>query len=414
MNSRERIIKALHHQQPDRVPIDFGGHRSSGISAIAYARLKKALGITTGNIYVYDMIQQLAIVEPMVLDAVNADVIELGRGFLLQDTDWKDWVLPDETPCKIPSFINLEKRGGDWFLLSDDGMDLGVMKKGCLYFEQVSWPWADVDFENQQVYDFDDAFRHSMWTAVSIPGGHIPLIDEGIQELAEGAKCLRESTDRAVLGIFGGSLFEVPQFLYRIDNYLTYMGLYPDACERLTRALCEFYLVRMEKWLAAVGPYIDVILFGDDLGGQNGPLMSPAMYRRYYKPWHSKLWKRAKELAPHVTIHLHCCGGVEPLLGDLIEAGLDSINPVQISCNGMSPNHLKATYGCDLSFWGGGCDTRDVLPNGTPGDVRQHVQEMVSIWNPNGGFVFQQVHNIMADIPAGNILAMFEGLETVS
>jgi uroporphyrinogen decarboxylase len=166
----------------------------------------------------------------------------------------------------------------------------------------------------------------------------------------------------------------------------------------------------MEKWLKAVGPYIDVMLFGDDMGGQNGPLMSPKMYREYYRPWHTKLWKRAKELAPHVSIHLHSCGGIEPLLEDLIEAGLESVNPVQISCAGMDARTLKRKYGSRLTFWGGGCDTRHVLPHGTPEEIRNHVREQVRILSPGGGFVFQQVHNILADVPPENIVAMFKAV----
>jgi uroporphyrinogen decarboxylase len=195
-----------------------------------------------------------------------------------------------------------------------------------------------------------------------------------------------------------------------MDNYLMYMGLYPEACERLSEALCTLYLSRLEAWLGTVGPYIDVILFGDDLGGQNGPLMSPDMYRRYYKPWHTRLWRRAKELAPHVNVHLHCCGGIEPLLEDLIEAGLESANPVQITCDGMAPGHLKRTYGDRFSFWGGGCDTRHTLPHGTPEEIREHVHGLVATWAPGGGFVFQQVHNIMADVPPESILAMFDAV----
>ena len=407
MNSRQRVIASLSHQQPDKVAIDFGGHRSSGIAAITYAKLKKALGIPSGDIYVYDMVQQLAIVEPEVLDAVGADVVELGRAFLQNDSDWKDWVLPDGTPCKIPGYINIEKRADDWILLSNDGVDLGIMKKGCLYFEQIFWPWETVDFENQHEFDFEYAFANSMWLSTPTPGGHISLTDKGCKELAEGARKLRESTDRAILGIFGGNLFEVPQFLYKIDNFLMYLSLYPEAINRLLHSLCDFYIPRMEKWLAAVGPYIDVMLFGDDLGGQNGPLMSPAMYRQYYKPLHSKLWKHAKQLAPHINIHLHCCGGIDPILNDLIEAGLESTNPVQISCAGMAPGHLKDVYGDRITFWGGGCDTRSVLPNGTPDQVRQNVRQLVSTFAPGGGFVFQQVHNILADVPIENILAMF-------
>ena len=410
MTSRERIIAAVNHTQPDCVPIDFGGHRSSGIAAIAYARLKQALGIHAGDIYVYDMVQQLAIVEPEVLDAVGADVVELGRGFMLDDADWRPWVLPDGTPCKIPAFINVEKRGQDSFLVSDDGVDLAIQAEGFLYFEQIHWPWLERNPSEQDFSDLEEAFKYTMWTGIPVPGGHIPLTDDGLAELAAGAKRLRESTDRAILGIFGGNLFEVPQFLYRIDTYLTHMGFFPEACERLSEALCDFYMPRMEKWLGAVGPYIDVMLFGDDLGGQTGPLMSTEMYRAYYKPWHMKLWKRAKELAPRVNIHLHCCGGIEPLLDDLIDAGLESSNPVQITCAGMDPAGLKTTYGDRFTFWGGGCDTRHVLPHGTPDEVRDNVRRLVSVWSPGGGFVFQQVHNILADVPPENIIAMFEAV----
>lgn len=408
MTSRERVRCALEHRQPDRVPIDFGGHRSSGIAAIAYAKLKKALGITSGDIYLYDMVQQLAIVEPEVLDAVGSDVVELGRGFMLDDSEWTDWVLPDGTPCKIPAFIHVERRGDDSYLLSDEGTELAIQKAGCLYFEQIHWPWIDRNPDEQDFSDLEDAFRQTMWTAIAAPGGHLPSTPEGLQQLADGARAFRESTDRAIIGLFGGNLFEVPQFFYRIDNYLMHLGLYPEACERLSQALCTHYLSRLEKWLEAVGPHIDLILFGDDFGSQTGPLISPDMYRRYYKPWHAKLWHRTKELAPHIKVLLHSCGGIELLLDDLIEVGLDSLNPVQITCAGMDPNHLKTTYGKRLTFWGGGCDTRDVLPNRTPEQVGEHVRNLLSIWAPDGGYVFQQVHNIMANIEPANIIAMFE------
>jgi uroporphyrinogen decarboxylase len=344
------------------------------------------------------------------MDAVGADVVELGRGFLLDESDWKEWVLPDGTPCKIPTYINVEKRGTASYLLADDGVNLAIQPEGCLYFEQIHWPWLDRNPDQQDFSDLEDAFKHTMWTGIPSPGGHIPLTQDGCAQLAAGARNLRESTDRAIMGLFGGNFFEVPQFLYRIDNYLMHLGTCPEACERLSEALCDFYISRLEKWLGAVGPYIDVILFGDDLGGQSGPLISPAMYRRFHKPWHAKLWRRAKELAPHVNVHLHSCGGIEPLLNDLIEAGLESSNPVQISCNGMEPAHLKKTYGDRFTFWGGGCDTRQVLPLGTPEEVRENVRNLISVWHPGGGFVFQQVHNILADVAPENIIAMFEAV----
>ena len=411
--SGDRIRASLNHLQPDQIALDFGGHRSSGISAIAYGKLKKAMGISSGSIYVYDIIQQLAIVEPEMLDAIGADVVELGRGFLLDDSQWKDWVLPDGTPCKIPVFLNLEKRGEEWILLSDNGIDLGIMKKGCLYFEQIYWPWAGMNPEEQDFSDIESVFGQSMWTGTPSPGGHLPLTEEGCRELAEGAKKLRESSNRAIIGLFGGNLYEVPQMLYGMEEYFMHMAMYPEACKRLSQALVDYYLPRLEKWLKAVGPYIDVVLFGDDLGSQGGPQMSAGMYREYYKPWHSMMWKKVKEVAPHVNVHLHCCGGIEPLLEDLIDAGLESTNPVQISCQGMDPGHLKATFGDRLTFWGGGCDTGHILPHGTPEEVRQNVRELVSVFAPGGGFVFQQVHNIMADVPPGNIIAMFDEVNKI-
>ena len=409
MTSRERVLAALNHQPPDRVPVDFGGHRSSGIMAIAYAKLKQALGITSGDVYVYDMVQQLALVEEPVLDALGSDLIELGRGFLLDDADWTDWTLPDGTPCKIPSYINVERRGDDWVLISDDGIDLAVQKQDCLYFEQIHFPLMERGIANDDFSDLTEQLPRTMWTGVPTPGAHLPLDDPGLAALADGARRLRAATDRAIIGLFGGNFFEVPQFLYRIDNYLTDVALHPDAVRRLSDALLAMYTANLEKWLGAVGPYIDIILFGDDLGGQTGPLLSPVTYRELYKPYHAALWGRAKKLAD-VKVMLHCCGGIEPLLEDLIDAGLDTINPVQISCRGMDPRRLKTTCRGRLCLWGGGCDTRDVLPNGSPDAVARHVREQVDTLAPGGGFVFQQVHNIMADVPPQNIIAMFRAV----
>ncbi len=406
MNSRERVMAALNHQQPDRVAIDFGGHRSSGISAIAYAKLKKALGISSGDVYVYDIPQQLAIIEPEVLDVLQVDTIEMGRGFLLEENDWKGWTLPDGTPCKIPYYINLEKEGDDTFAFSKEGVKIAVQKKGCLYFEQCYYPMADRPFGADAFADVTAALSKNMWGALATAGGHLPFTKDGLKELALGAKALRESTDRAIIGIFGGNLFEAPQFLYGMDKYLMYMGLYPDLCIKLSELLCDHYMGCMESYLGAVGPYIDIILFGDDFGGKTGPLISPSMYREFYKPYQRRMWTRARELAD-VKVLLHSCGGIEPLLGDFIEAGLDAVNPVQITCDGMDAGELKKRYGDRLTLWGGGCDTRDVLGNQSPVDIQKHVKEQLSIMHPGGGFVFQQVHNVMANVPAENIIAMF-------
>jgi len=226
--------------------------------------------------------------------------------------------------------------------------------------------------------------------------------------MMEGAKKLRQSTDRLIIGIFGGNMFEIPQLMFRNDNYLLYTAIYPEATLELSEILCSHYMSEMEKWLGAVGPYIDMMLFGDDFGSNQGPIIDPEMYRLYYKPFHQKMWKRAKEIAPHIKIQLHCCGSVEPFLEDMIEAGLDAINPVQISCRGMQLEDLKNKYGGRLTFWGGGCDTQSILGQGTPDDIETHVKKQLSIMKGSGGFVFQQVHNILGNVPAANIIRMFE------
>lgn len=410
MTPKQRVMNSILHKQPDKVPVDFGGHRSSGISAIAYAKLRDKLGLESKPVRIYDMIQQLAIVDEDVLDLFNIDVVEMGRGFYNDDSKWKEWTLPDGTRCRIPDFVNIKKSGENWLLYSADGQEVGIQKKGCLYFEQTHFPLMERGIESDDFSDLADHLGHAIWAAVPHPGAHMALDDEGLRELEQGARQLRQATDRAIVGLFGGNLFEFPQWLYRMDNFMMYLGLYPDQVMKFTEALCNIHLANLEKWLSAVGNYIDIIMFGDDLGGQNGPLISPDMYRRYYKPFHTKLWNRAKELAD-VKTQLHCCGGVNELLDDLIDAGLDIINPVQITCAGMDAEHLKEKFGKRITFWGGGCDTRDILPNASPDEVSEHVQKQLEIMSPGGGFVFQQVHNIMANVPVENIVAMFEAVK---
>lgn len=408
MNPRERVLTALNHQQPDRAAIDLSGHRSSGISAIAYSKLRRHLGLKEKSIRIYDMVQQLAIVDDDVLDYFSVDVVEMGRGFCLEDKDWKDWVLPDGTPAQIPYYINVKKVDDDWLLYATDGTELGIQTKGCLYFEQTHFPLLNTDIESDDFSRLEEAISHTIWAGTPHPGAHLPLNDEGLAEMSEKARKLRESTDRAIVGLFGGNMFELPQWLYRMDNFLMYMGLYPEAVNRLLEKLCLIHMANLEKWMGAVGPYVDVVLFGDDLGGQNGPLISPTMYKEILKPHHKKLWNHAKELAD-VKVMLHCCGSINLLLDDLIDAGLDAVNPVQISCNNMGAAELKAKFGDRLVFWGGGCDTRDVLPNGSYDEIVRHTKEQIQILNASGGFIFQQVHNIMANVAPENICAMFDG-----
>ncbi len=403
MKPRERVLAALNHQEADRVPIDFGGHRSSGIAAIAYAKLRRQLGLEERPIRVYDPVQQLAVIDEDVLELFHVDTIELGRGFALDDDHWSDWTLPDGSPCQMPAWATPERIEGQWILKNHEGVIVGRMPDGAIYFEQCYWPYMEND-------DFDrlpEALEETIWVAIKSPPGPLAEGAQGAQRLAEGARKLRARTDRAVIGLFGGNLLEVGQFLYRIDNFLMLLAGNPKRAHEFLDRLVELHLEGLERYLNAVGDSIDIILFGDDLGMQNGPQMSTAMYEEFFKPRHARMWNRAKELAD-VKVMLHCCGGVQPLLQHLIDAGLDAINPVQISCTGMDPRELKQAFGAHLTFWGGGCDTHRVLADGSPDEIRDHVRGQIDILKPGGGFVFQQVHNILANVPPENVIAMFQ------
>ncbi|MHC4700962.1 MAG: uroporphyrinogen decarboxylase family protein [Planctomycetota bacterium] len=400
MTSRERVLAALDHCETDRVPVDFSGHRSSGIAAIAYPRLREYLGLPPKPVRVYDVIQQLAVVDEDVLDRFGVDTFELGRGFALDERSWTPWTLPDGTACFVPAWTLIERDEKRWVIRSKSGRVLAHMPDGALYFEQTYFPFVEGD----DLDAISDVLAESMWTAIASPPGPVSA-----EQLSAGAERLRAGTDRAVIGLFGGNLFEVGQFLYRNDVFMMLLAGEPAHAHKFLDKLMEIHLANLERFLAAVGEHIDIILFGDDLGMQTGPMMSPAMYCEFFKPRHKLLWSRAKELAD-VKIMLHCCGGVRELLPHLIEAGVDAINPVQISCSGMDAAELKAEFGKDITFWGGGCDTRDILPNAAPEEVAKHTRRQVEILRPSGGFVFQQVHNILANVPAENVTAMFDAV----
>jgi uroporphyrinogen decarboxylase len=403
MTSRERVLKALDHQETDRVPIDLSGHRSSGIAAVAYARLRDCLGLPRKTIRVYDPVQQLAIVHEDVLQLFKVDTIELGRAFAREDQYWADWVLPDGTPCQMPVWVKPERAENESVLRSNSGTIIARMPEGCLYFEQCHYPFA----EHDDLDHIAEAFAESMWTEIKSPPGPLVGGPDGWQVLAEGATRLRQETDRAIIGLFGGNLLETGQFLYRNDNFFLLMAGDPQRAHQFLDKLTEMHLANLDKYLAAVGNNIDIILFGDDLGMQNGPQISPAMYRKFFYPREKMMWQRVKENS-RARILLHCCGGVYELLDGLIEAGMEAINPVQITCRGMDPAGLKARFGQRMTFWGGGCDTREMLSRGTPAQVREHVRRLLDIWRPGGGYVFQLVHNIMADVPPQNVVAAYE------
>ncbi|MBN1271005.1 MAG: methyltransferase [Candidatus Aminicenantes bacterium] len=403
MDSRTCILEAFSFKESSRIPVDLSGHRSSGISAVAYHKLRKYLGLPQHPVRIYDVVQQLAVIDEDVLDFFGVDTIELGRGFSLEKKDWMEWVLPEGTACLIPSWVKPERKGRSWIIRSETGREISVMPEGALYFEQTYFPF----FERDDLQSLPDVLNDIMWNAVGCPPGPCVSGPSGKESLIRGARQLRERTERAVLGLFGGSLMESGQFLYRNDRFLALLAEEPKKAHAFLDKMLEIHMAALNEFIDATSPYIDIIVFGDDLGMQSGPLISPVMYREFFKPRHARMWRLVKERSPGIKVMLHCCGGVREFLPDLIDAGLDAINPVQISCRGMEASGLKKDFGKDIVFWGGGCDTQYILPNGSPDEVSRHVKEQVRILRQGGGFVFQQVHNILAGVPSRNIETMF-------
>lgn len=393
MTSRERVLCALDHRESDRIPIDFGAMRSTGISAIAYNRLKEHLNIRTGATRLYDIIQQLADPEPEISQMFHADVVQLHRRapFWYSIESWKEGVLPDGSPCLEPrDFCPQVDEKGDYLLYAGDTLVAKRPASG-LFYEFMNHPYEHVE-------TFDEMDK------IPLP----EITDDELVYLRAQAKRLRETTDKAILGAFGGSIFESGQQAFNFMRYFTDIAADPDIILYYNERMTKAYLRNLERYLGAVGEYIDIIQFGDDLGTQISTAISPNMYREIIKPYHSRLYQWVRNHYPNVRVFLHSCGAISTLIPDLIEAGVQILNPIQLSATGMDPAFLKREYGKELVFWGGGCSTSTTATNGTAQDVRKEVQEMTRIFAPGGGYVFTQVHNILANVPPENIVAMYK------
>lgn len=409
MDQRTRVLTAFAHRNPDRVPLDFGGHRSSGIAVQAYQKLRDYLGLKKSRLYIYDVLQQLAIVEDDMLDLFEADVCQLGYSFYKDEAYWQPWKLHDGTECMIPRHIAVKTDADGNYYIDGNTERICIQKTDCFYFEQTVFPLENSDA--QDYGNLEHVLGDDMWVVSSTPPAPYSLKRREQNYLGDIASKQRESTRRAILGIFGGSLLETAQHCFKTDHLYVDMAINADKIERFLDALLDLHMKNLEGYLDAVGSNIDIIGFSDDLGMQTGPQFSVDMFVRFFQPRYQKMWSYIKKRNPDMKIILHSCGGIEPFLSHLIDAGLDAVNPVQTTCAGMKPEHLKERYGNDIVFWGGGCDTRDILPNGTPAQIRENVKENIEIFSKNGGFVFQQVHNILANVPPRNVVAMFEAVK---
>jgi uroporphyrinogen decarboxylase len=394
MNHRDRVLAALRHEEPDRVPIDFGGTMDSTISAMGYQALRQHLGLPASVTRVQDVYQYTALVEDDVREALGVDTLPI----LDEPAAWRTGALPDGSPAQFPArFQPQPLADGSQVVLDAAGKIQIKMPAGGYYFDPVYSPLAGVtstrDIErfmkDIETYDKPD---------------HLDL---SYKDLAEKAKALRENTDYLLVGYFGGHIFQAAQSLRGWETFLVDLLTQRQLAEALMDHLAEANIHRFESYVATVGRYVDVVHFEDDLGMQDRPLLRPELYRRAVKPYHARLFRFARAHCEAYLL-LHSDGAIAPLLPDLIDMGIDAVNPVQVSAAGMDPAQLKREFGRDLVFWGGGCDSQVVLPFGTPQQVSDEVRRRIDELGPGGGYVFSPIHNVQAGVPAENVVAMFQ------
>jgi uroporphyrinogen decarboxylase len=374
MSSRQRVMKTLNHEIPDRIPIDLGGFQT-GIHRIAYEELLGYLGMS-GKIKILDPVQQLAEPSEKLLERFHVDIRYVcAHG-------------PDSFDGGIEHHI---RDGRGWCDLKDEfGVVWSMPDDQQLYMDISHHPLACVSIADLNDYPFPDGSDMSRFS--------------GVRDMALE---LRKETPYALSTGIGGVVYEFCWYMRGLEQWFVDMVENPAFCEAMLEKTLKFWMDYYTGFLAEVGDLVDIVMIGDDLAGQQGPLFSPDFYRCVVKPRQKRLIQHICSLT-NAKIWYHTCGSVMEYIPDLLDNGIDILNPVQTSANNMDPKQLKEKYGDRLVFWGGGIDTQHVLPFARPSEVREHVRRNLEIFKPGGGYIFNNVHNIQAGVPAENIVALFD------
>ena len=374
MTARERVLRALNHEIPDRVPIDLGGNQT-GIHKFPYAALLRHLDIED-EIRIMDAVQQLARPCEAVLERFHVDTRYIAAGAAADSRG---------------GTVAAERDGRLWHDLTDEfGVRWSMPDDAPLYMDITHHPLAGATIDDVRAYPF--------------PRGDDPGRFAGLRERA---LALRRETPYAVVSGISGVVYEICWYMRGLEQWFADMLTQPEFCAALLDRTLQFWLDWFRAFLDEVGDLVDVIMIGDDLAGQTGPLFHPDFYRRIVKPRHKRLvlYIRSRTEA---KIWYHTCGACAAYIPDLLDNGIDVLNPVQVGAAHMDPVELKARYGARLAFWGGAVDAQHVLPTASPEVVREEVRRHLAIWKPGGGYVFNNVHNIQPGVPPENIVAMFD------
>ncbi|UCC75988.1 MAG: hypothetical protein JSW37_10775 [Anaerolineales bacterium] len=376
---RERVRAALEHREPDRVPYDLGTTGTTGIHVEALRRVLPYLGLEDMPVRIGNVQSQLADLDEELRQRLGVDTQAVPRS--AGDSTPKVW------------------REGDYLHIRDKWGILWIMpadRKG-LQYAPVSSPLAGLTDESE--------LESYPWPDVASP--------RHIDAMAAEAKRLYEKTDRALaVGSFGFGMFQLSCLMRGYESFLLDLALNPSLAEALVERILELKITYWNELLPKLDGQVLVVREGDDYGYQTGMQISPAMFRVYFKPRLRRLFDFVKRKArSRVHIYFHSCGAIRPIIGDLIGVGVEALNPIQVSAADMDTRELKAEFGADLTFWGGGVDTQRVLPTGTPQEVKEEVRRRIEDLAPGGGFVFAAVQNIQSDVPPENLMAMWEALD---
>ena len=373
MNSHDRVWQSLNHQEPDHIPFDLGGTGLSTLHVTAYQNLRRYLGLPPVEARVGFMAEQLALVDEDVAEHLQTDIRLVQPGIASNF----EYAFRDEGAY--------EAYTDEW------GIGWRKPKDGGLYYDMYHHPLANADsLDDLKTYPFPD-----------------PLDSARFATLRSQAEAARSKGKTLVLAGPCAGIAEVYAWMRGFEQYYVDLALNQDYVALMLDRLLEWKCAFWEHALEQIGDLVDIVVEADDLGGQTSPLMSPKTYRSLIQPRHKRLFSFIKTQAP-VKLFYHTCGAVRAFIPDLIDAGIDILNPVQISSPGMDVRGLKRDFGRDLVFWGGGVDTQYVLGTATPEEIRQHVKRNIETLAPGGGFVFATVHDIQANVPPENIMAMWE------
>jgi hypothetical protein len=415
MNSRKRVTLALNHQEPDRVPLDLGASPVTGMHVSSVYKLRQALGLDDPGtpVKVIEPYQMLGEIQPDLLDILGVDVVPLwgpATMFGYPLAGWKAWTFFDGTPVLVPDGFNTTPEPNGDILMYPEGdttlVPSGRMPGGGFFFDAIVRQ-PPIDDARLDTADNLEEFQF--------------ISEADLDYYAQEAERLYTRTDKAILGNFGGTGFGdialVPGIQLRHPRGIRdmtewYMSTITrrDYVWQVFEGQCEIGLENLKRIHARVGDQISVIFVsGADFGTQNGPFISPKTYRNLYQPFHKAINTWVHENTAWKTF-IHSCGSVIKLYPDFIEAGFDILNPVQTSAADMDPPTLAEQFGGRVTFWGGGVDTQDTLPFGTPDEIRAQVHERMKIFGRGGGFVFNPIHNVQAGIPVENLLALYQAV----